>query len=1150
MLDTEPTGGSDIAASATPDHQTTTSDSGTGAAPRRRRRAAPAAEVASEAPPAAEAPTAESATPDPAAPRRRRAATRPASAPAALTPEADLPAAPVAEPAPAESSAPVAAKRTRSARRPAGQPTSEAAVAEAPAEPVSEPAAEPATESAVPTRSSRRRGAKPATSAQSADAAQSATDASTDLVEVVVVEPPAATPDAESADAPASRSRRRRSTAVQFAPPVDDSAEPAEPVVEKATLPPIGALFQAPDPANATPARRRRATRPEAAALPLLDAEGNPIEEELAEELLADATDSAVLDDDATLTSEEIDEDDGTEDDGSATSAAGRRRRRGRRGRGRGVGGRPEDGEGTEAGEPEAAEAETPESTDGAEDDEMEDDGRGGTRRRRRRRRRGGAGDGAEPTSDDPPNTVVRVRQPRSQSAASTTSSGDDEVRGLTGSTRLEAKRQRRREGREQGKRRPPILTEAEFLARREAVDRVMVVRQSGDRTQIAVLEDTVLVEHYVTKASATSYAGNVYLGKVQNVLPSMEAAFVDIGKGRNAVLYAGEVNYDASGIEGRAHRIEQALKPGQTIMVQVTKDPIGHKGSRLTSQISLPGRFLVYVPEGRVTGISRKLPDAERTRLKAILKRVMPEDAGVIVRTAAEGASEEDLERDVARLHAQWESIQAAAAKAGNAAPALLYAEPDLVVRVIRDIFNEDFRQLIVQGDDEWETVENYVDHLAPDLAPRLTHWVDQQDVFSHYRVDEQLTKALDRKVWLPSGGSLVIDRTEAMVVVDVNTGKFVGKGGNLEETVTKNNLEAAEEVVRQLRLRDLGGIIVVDFIDMVLESNRELVLRRLMECLGRDRTKHQVAEVTSLGLVQMTRKRVGQGLLESFSETCPSCQGRGFIVHMDHGAPTVPDRGEDQGRGDSGSNGSSNGSGGNGSGGNGSGNREAKGRGGKGGGRDRGPRAGSAAITVATVPDEAPRAAAAAAIAKIAAASAAHLAAHPDDAPSTGTAAPEQSAGDQPAVEPSGTDTEAPTTGRSSRRGRRGASAPAGSPTPVDVSEVGVADVVAVEVPDPAGGPDDAAPGEAAPRSRRRRGGSGKGSAGDAASAESAAGDTQGEPTPVPVRAAAASAQPANSGRGDTGPAAAPAAGTAPRRRRAASRPAGPAAISPVPS
>src|SRR5215211_3776760 len=408
-----------------------------------------------------------------------------------------------------------------------------------------------------------------------------------------------------------------------------------------------------------------------------------------------------------------------------------------------------------------------------------------------------------------------------------------------------------------------------------------MVVRQLGDRTQIAVLEDDVLVEHYVTKASSASYAGNVYLGKVQNVLPSMEAAFIDIGKGRNAVLYAGEVNWDSAGMAGKPRKIEQALKSGDPVLVQVTKDPIGHKGARLTSQISLPGRFLVYVPEGQMTGISRKLPENERKRLKDILKKIVPENAGVIIRTAAEGASEEELSRDVARLEAQWQSIKTKSEKGG--APVLLHSEPDLVIRVIRDIFNEDFSKLVVQGTEAWNTVEEYVAHVSPDLVERLSRHTGESDVFHDLRIDEQLTKALDRKVWLPSGGSLVIDRTEAMTVVDVNTGKFVGSGGNLEQTVTRNNMEAAEEIVRQLRLRDIGGIIVIDFIDMVLESNRDLVLRRLTECLGRDRTKHQVAEVTSLGLVQMTRKRVGQGLLEVFSEPCEHCRGRGVLVHLD---------------------------------------------------------------------------------------------------------------------------------------------------------------------------------------------------------------------------------------------------------------------------
>jgi ribonuclease E len=407
-----------------------------------------------------------------------------------------------------------------------------------------------------------------------------------------------------------------------------------------------------------------------------------------------------------------------------------------------------------------------------------------------------------------------------------------------------------------------------------------MAVRELGDRTQIAVLEDGVLVEHYVTRATATSYVGNVYLGRVQNVLPSMEAAFVDIGKGRNGVLYAGEVNWDAAGLEGKARAIENALKSGDAILVQVTKDPVGHKGARLTSQISLPGRFLVYVPRGGMTGISRKLPDTERHRLKSILKKVVPEDAGVIIRTAAEGATEDELTHDVERLTAQWTAIQE---KAGQpkAAPMLVHGEPDLAIRVVRDVFNEDFDRLVIQGDQAWSTVSTYVAEVAPDLRDRVSQHTGDGDLFHELRVDEQLSKALSRKVFLPSGGSLVIDRTEAMSVIDVNTGKFIGAGGNLEQTVTRNNLEAAEEIVRQLRLRDIGGIIVIDFIDMVLESNRDLVMRRLIECLGRDRTKHQVAEVTSLGLVQMTRKRVGEGLLEAFSEICPTCGGRGLLIH-----------------------------------------------------------------------------------------------------------------------------------------------------------------------------------------------------------------------------------------------------------------------------
>ncbi|QYG11249.1 Rne/Rng family ribonuclease [Microbacterium sp. PAMC22086] len=454
------------------------------------------------------------------------------------------------------------------------------------------------------------------------------------------------------------------------------------------------------------------------------------------------------------------------------------------------------------------------------------------------------------------------------------------EPKAIKGSTRLEAKKQRRRDGRDAGRRRP-VVTEAEFLARRESVDRKMVVRSKNGRTQIGVLEDGVLVEHYVARNQDASLIGNVYLGRVQNVLPSMEAAFVDIGRGRNAVLYSGEVDWDGVETGNQPRRIELALKPGDRVLVQVTKDPVGHKGARLTSQISLPGRYLVYVPGGSMNGISRKLPDNERARLKRILKEVLPESSGVIVRTAAEGATEDQLTRDVQRLTSQWEHIQKQVEN--QQAPALLHAEPDLLVKIVRDVFNEDFTKMLIQGEDAQQTIRAYLESVAPDLLERVEAYEDETDPFDAFRITEQIEKALDRKVWLPSGGSLVIDRTEAMTVVDVNTGKFVGSGGNLEETVTKNNLEAAEEIVRQLRLRDIGGIIVVDFIDMVLESNRDLVLRRLIECLSRDRTKHQVAEVTSLGLVQMTRKKLGLGLLETFSEACEVCAGRGVIVHHD---------------------------------------------------------------------------------------------------------------------------------------------------------------------------------------------------------------------------------------------------------------------------
>ncbi|MFE4227121.1 Rne/Rng family ribonuclease [Arthrobacter sp. NPDC056886] len=560
----------------------------------------------------------------------------------------------------------------------------------------------------------------------------------------------------------------------------------------------------------------------------------------------------------------ESEEEEGDEDEDAGSRR--RRRSRGRRGRTRTSAESDTEAEGTAEG----SEEEGDEGSEGT----LED---GVTSRRRRRRRRGDqdleltGGEG-----DDPPNTVTRVRAPRAMAEAPV----NNRVTSVKGSTRLEAKKQRRRESRDTGRRRT-VITEAEFLARRESVDRQMIVRQRDDRIQIGVLEDGVLAEHFVSKTQQDSLIGNVYLGKVQNVLPSMEAAFVDIGRGRNAVLYAGEVNWESVNLEGKQRRIENALKSGDSVLVQVTKDPVGHKGARLTSQISLPGRYLVYVPGGSMTGISRKLPDVERNRLKRILKDRLPEDAGVIVRTAAEGASEEELTHDINRLRAQWEGIESQSTSTKILAPELLYGEPDLTIKVVRDVFNEDFSKLIVSGEEAWDTIEAYVTYVAPDLVGRLEKWTKDTDIFAAWRIDEQIHKALDRKVFLPSGGSLVIDRTEAMTVVDVNTGKFTGSGGNLEETVTKNNLEAAEEVVRQLRLRDIGGIIVIDFIDMVLESNRDLVLRRMVECLGRDRTKHQVAEVTSLGLVQMTRKRMGTGLLEVFGEQCETCAGRGIVTH-----------------------------------------------------------------------------------------------------------------------------------------------------------------------------------------------------------------------------------------------------------------------------
>ncbi|MEU3302444.1 Rne/Rng family ribonuclease [Streptomyces sp. NPDC006678] len=767
------------------------------------------------------------------------------------------------------------------------------------------PEAEPVAEEAPRGRTRRRATRRTAAPAGAPAAQEEETAAGEGLPADAVATIAADEAEAEAAAQAASRGRGRRRTAAPQAAAEPEQAEeptrgrratrPAVPVFQAPVF--AEPMFQTPETAAAAAAAAAEPEDEEEAVEPAPAAETTTRRRRRrrGEPAAAVETVEAEPADEAEVEAEEPDTETETESDDYEDRPSRRRRRGGRRRR-RGESAEAEDTESAEdEAEGEEAAAEQEEDDEDAEPGTPSAAGTSSSRRRRRRRRRSGEASDTEPGNDEPERTVVKIREPRPKAEPS------DEVQSIKGSTRLEAKKQRRREGREQGRRRVPIITEAEFLARREAVERVMVVRQNGDRTQIGVLEDNVLVEHYVNKEQSSSYVGNVYLGKVQNVLPSMEAAFVDIGKGRNAVLYAGEVNFEALGMANGPRRIESALKSGQSVLVQVTKDPIGHKGARLTSQVSLPGRYLVYVPEGSMTGISRKLPDTERARLKTILKKIVPEDAGVIVRTAAEGASEDELSRDVERLQAQWEEIQKKA-KNGNA-PTLLYGEPDMTVRVVRDIFNEDFSKVIVSGDEAWDTIHGYVSHVAPDLADRLNRWTSEVDVFATYRIDEQLMKALDRKVWLPSGGSLVIDKTEAMIVVDVNTGKFTGQGGNLEETVTRNNLEAAEEIVRQLRLRDLGGIVVIDFIDMVLESNRDLVLRRLLECLGRDRTKHQVAEVTSLGLVQMTRKRVGQGLLESFSETCVHCNGRGVIVHMEQpstaGGGGGGKRGKKRGRG-----------------------------------------------------------------------------------------------------------------------------------------------------------------------------------------------------------------------------------------------------------
>ncbi|WP_420829366.1 Rne/Rng family ribonuclease [Bifidobacterium miconis] len=522
--------------------------------------------------------------------------------------------------------------------------------------------------------------------------------------------------------------------------------------------------------------------------------------------------------------------------------------------------------------QPSGVDADEPDVPSRRRREESEDEEAGVTRRRRRRRSKSG---------DDVEDLVPR--RSRKQQYI-------DEITDIEGSTRLEAKKQRRRDNRRERSRQSQLM-EQDFLARRENVERLMVVRERGRHTQISVIEDNVLVEHYVSDIQEVATVGNVYLGRVQNVLPSMEAAFVDIGQARNGVLYAGEVNWDAARLDGQPRRIELAFKSGDPVLVQVTKDPIGHKGARLTSQVTLAGRFLVLVPSGGMTGVSRKLSDRERSRLKNIVSKIAPKDMGVIIRTAAEGASEEAIVKDLESLVRQWERITSKRDEfLHGRRPKLLQGEPDVAIRVVRDIFNDDFKQMIVEGDKVYERIEEYLETMAPDLRDKLVKWDPAEhggkDVFDKWQIDSQLRKGMERQVYLPSGGSIVIDRTEAMTTIDVNTGRFIGKGKSLEETVTRCNLEAAEEIARQLRLRDIGGMVMIDFVDMVMPANRDLVLRRLIECLARDRTKHQVAEVTSLGLVQMTRKRIGQGLVEAFSEECPTCKGRGFILHDE---PTV---------------------------------------------------------------------------------------------------------------------------------------------------------------------------------------------------------------------------------------------------------------------
>ena len=493
----------------------------------------------------------------------------------------------------------------------------------------------------------------------------------------------------------------------------------------------------------------------------------------------------------------------------------------------------------------------------------------------------------AEPAPPDPsPDGAAPARRPRRRRngrAGGAVAEGDGQAAAEPAADRLPAKAQQRRQPRKRPRvsRRPPPGPVA------KSGEMSMLITVSGDRSQVALMDGRELIQHLVTHAEDRSIAGNIYLGRVQNVLPGMEAAFLDIGEDKNAILYAGEVSFDEE-IEGPAPRIEAILKSGQAVLAQVTKDPIGSKGARLTTEVSVAGRYLVLVPGAGSLGISRRLPDAERRRLRELALRIRPEGHGLIVRTAAEGVSEADLTRDIERLVRIWKEIDRKRQRVKP--PKLIHSEPNLVIRAVRDLFTADVTKVVVEDRAIYDELKEYIEEVTPSLSERLELYEQQPPLFEKHQVTEQLRKAVDRKVWLKSGGHIVIDRAEALTVVDVNTGRFVGKS-NLEQTVLQTNLEAAREIAKQLRLRDIGGIIVIDFIDMAIQRNRGEVVRVFNDALARDRTRTQVFGISDLGLLQMTRKRVSEGLLEAFSEMCPNCEGRGIILaDLDAPGAAVP--------------------------------------------------------------------------------------------------------------------------------------------------------------------------------------------------------------------------------------------------------------------